>query len=148
MKIYEYPRSFIDLFKVTRISSISNISFKPHGADQSQISWEGEAKICSNGPGRHASYMVKTFKNLLWNPFANVLESWNTAFGTCILPNLFKWWSWVPGILDYCIWHSHTTKFVQVMTLGWPLTFLRRGQLYFLCICMGKCLNGGYSETV
>ena len=31
--------------------------------------------------------------------------------------------------LVYNITHSSSTKFAQMMTLGWPLTFLLKGQL-------------------
>ena len=40
--------------------------------------------------------MVKTLKNLLfWNQEANDIETWYTALGTQVLPNLFKWWHWI-----------------------------------------------------
>ena len=40
--------------------------------------------------------------------------------------------------------HWACTKFVQMMSLGWPLTFLCKGQVWFLIsICMGKGWNGG-----
>ena len=47
------------------------------------------------------SYMVKTLKSLLQNQESFMAESWYTRF----------------------------TKFVQMMTLGWPLTFSRQGQI-------------------
>ena len=41
-------------------------------------------------------YMVKTFKNLfLRNQETDDLETWYTASGTQVLPNLFKSWLWV-----------------------------------------------------
>ena len=33
---------------------------------------------------------MKTFKNLLWNQEADDLETWYTASGTQMLPDLFK----------------------------------------------------------
>ena len=46
-------------------------------------------------------YMVKTLKNLLWNQKADDLETWYAALGTQVLPNSFKWWSWVDLDLFY-----------------------------------------------
>ena len=41
-------------------------------------------------------HMVKTLKNLLLrNQKADDLETWYAASGARVLPNLFKWWSWV-----------------------------------------------------
>ena len=41
------------------------------------------------------------------------------------------WWPWN---LVYSIGHSSTTKFVQMMTLGWPWPFLWHGQICFLML--------------
>ena len=55
--------------------------------------------------GPHDHNVVKTFKNLfLWNWLGDVVETWYTASRTSVLPTLFK-----------------------MMTLGWPLTFWRKG---------------------
>ena len=40
--------------------------------------------------------------------------------------------------LVYSIEHLSTTKFVQMMTPGWPLTFLCKGQICFLKLLYGK----------
>ena len=66
--------------------------------------------------------MAKTLKKvLLWNRLAKVIEShWN---------------------LVYSIGHSNTTKLVQMMILGWPLTFLYHGQLWFFMPLYGKKLK-------
>ena len=40
-------------------------------------------------------YMVKTFKNLLWNRKDDDLETWYTALSTSVLPSLFKLCPWV-----------------------------------------------------
>ena len=41
-------------------------------------------------------YMIKPFKNLLLrNQEADNIETWYTASGTQVLPNLFKWWHWI-----------------------------------------------------
>ena len=60
--------------------------------------------------------MVKTFKNhLLRNQEADDLETWYI----------------------YSIGYSSTTKFVQMMTLGWPWPFLWHGQICFLMLLHG-----------
>ena len=46
-----------------------------------------------------------------------------------------KLWCW---ILVYSIEDSSATKFVQMTSIGWPLTFLRQGQL-----CVSLDLYGG-----
>ena len=61
--------------------------------------------------------MVKNFKNfLLWNQEADDFETWYTASGTGVLP------------------------FFQMMTLGWPIPFLWRGQICFLMLLHGESL--------
>ena len=40
--------------------------------------------------------------------------------------------------LVYSIGHSCTTKFVQMMTIGWPLTFFVKVIFGSLCICIGN----------
>ena len=60
--------------------------------------------------------MVKTIKNLfLWNQKADSLERWHAAWGTRVLPSLFKQWPWVDLDVFY-------------------------GKVKFgpLCFCMGK----------
>ena len=44
-----------------------------------------------NQDGRHAPYMVKTFKNPLQNQKSNDLETWHVALGTQALQSLYKW---------------------------------------------------------
>ena len=44
-------------------------------------------------------------------------------------PEPRKFWGW---ILVYSIWDARSTKFVQVMILGLPLTFLWQGQISVL----------------
>ena len=92
MKIYEYPRSLeFHQFQTFPSNPMVPIEAKFHV----EPPWEWEAKICSNGPG-HVSKMAampiydKTFNLLLWNILADVLETWYTALGTCVLPILFK----------------------------------------------------------
>ena len=58
--------------------------------------WDGETKICSNGPGHMTKMAVmpiygKTLKNHLFqNRKANDLETSFATSGTRVLPNLFK----------------------------------------------------------
>ena len=61
-------------------------------------------------------YMIKTFKNHLRNQEA-----------------LNRW----PWNLVYSIGYLGTTKFVQMMTLGWPWPFLWQGQICFLMLLHG-----------
>ena len=68
------------------------------------------------------SYMVKNLKIfLLQNQKVDDLETWYAASGARVLPNLFKWWSWVDLDLFY-------------------------GKVKFgpLCFCMGKRKNNGF----
>ena len=72
---------------------------------------KGGFKIFTNGYCQMAAmpvYMVKILRNLFQNQESFEAESW-------------------------CIGDSRSTKFVQSMTLGWPLTFLWQGQI---CIPM------------
>ena len=50
-------------------------------------------------------------------------------------PESKAWW---PGNLVCSIGFSSTTKFVQMMTLGWPWPILRQGQIWFLMLLYGK----------
>ena len=95
-----------------------------------ELLWDGGTEVCSTSPGHmtksrshdqespHAhiwSYMVKTLKknNLLWNQKADDLDSW------------------------YAAWGTSTTKFVQMMTLGWPWPILQEGQIWPLMLLYG-----------
>ena len=58
--------------------------------------WDGETKVCSNGPG-HMTKMAampiygKNLKNLLLrNQKADDLETWCAALGARLLPSVFK----------------------------------------------------------
>ena len=49
--------------------------------------------------------MVKTLINLLrWNQKGDGLETWNASSGTQVLPNLFKWPTWVDLLRQGQIW--------------------------------------------
>ena len=69
---------------------------------------DGGTKICSNGPG-HSTKMAAMpiyVKNLLRNQKADDLETFVCSIGC-----------------------SNTTKFAQMMTLGWPWSILQQGQI-------------------
>ena len=63
-------------------------------------------------------YMVKAFKNLLWNQNADDLETWYAALVTRVLPSMFKWWPRV----DLDLFYSK----------------VKTGPF---CFCIGKCLS-------
>ena len=49
--------------------------------------------------------------------------------------------------LVYSIGNVRTTKFIQMMIRGWPLTFLQQEQLCFLFICIGKMWKVIFSKN-
>ena len=51
-------------------------------------------------------------------------------------------WPWK---LICSIKYSSTTKFVQMMTLGWPWPILQQGQIWPLCFCMGKSVRRSFN---
>ena len=70
-------------------------------------------------------YMVKTFKNLfLWHQKG-------------------RW----PSNLLCNIGSSRTTKFVQMMTLGWPWPILQQSKIWPLWFLYGKCLSCKYPRN-
>ena len=123
------PRSFSDLgqrslgLNVLTFSSdffsetAGPISIKFH----IQHPGNGRLKICSNGLGLmprwpQCPYMVKTLKNLL-------------------LQNRSGWLPW--NLVCSIRWLS-TTKFVQMVTLGWPWPIFHQGQIWFLGLLNGE----------
>ena len=62
-------------------------------------------------------YMVKSLKNLLQNQKADDLETWYAASG------------------------ASSTKFVQMMTLGWPWPILQQVQILSLMLLYEKKVN-------
>ena len=54
-------------------------------------------------------------------------------------------WPWK---LVCSIGYSNTTKFVQMMTLGWPWPILRQGQIWSLMLLYGKRVTMDFSETI
>ena len=81
--------------------------------------WDGGTKICSNSPG----HMIKMAAVHIYGKNLLIFSS----------PEPKGRWSWN---LVCSIGCSSTTKFVQMMTLGWPGPILWQGQ-----ICMGKTVK-------
>ena len=82
-----------------------------------ELLWDGGTKVCANGPG-HMTMMAaipihgKSLKK------SSSVESKG-------------WWSWNLVCIIEC---SSTTKFAQMMTLGWPWPILRQGQIWSLML--------------
>ena len=95
------------------------------GQSKSNFIWSfyemGGRKVCSKGPGhmtKMATMLIygRHLKNLLlWNQKADDLETWYALSGAL-----------------------STTKFAQMMTLGWPWYILRPGQIWSLVLLYGK----------
>ena len=105
MTIYDNPRSrsFTDFIQGHSDSTFSNF-FSSKNTRPSEVKFHMDVgmKICSNV----LSHMTKMasrpiyVKNLQKSPALEPRgwwpwESWYTASGTPVLPNLFKWWHWV-----------------------------------------------------
>ena len=125
MNLYEYQRwrSFIDIGPRSLRFTFSNFfsleTARPIEAKfHMDPPWEEGMKVRSNGPG-HMTSMIKTFKK------SSSLE-----------PN--SRWPWK---LVCSIGYSSTTKFVQMMTLGWPWPILRQGLTWSLMLLYGKKEN-------
>ena len=74
--------------------------------------WDEGTKVCSNGP----DHMTKMAAMPIYGK--NIKKSYSLE------PN-GRW----PWNLVCCIGCSSTTKFVQMMTLGWPWSILQQGQI-------------------
>ena len=83
--------------------------------------WDGGMKVCSNGPG----HMTKMAAMPIY--CKNLKKSSS--------PEPKGRWPWYMVCSIGC---SNTTKFVQMMTLGWPWPILRHGQVWFLMLLYGK----------
>ena len=96
-----------------------------HWANQSQISYGAFMgwgnKVCSNGPG-HMTKMP-----------AIPIYGKNLKKSSSPEPN-GRW----PWNLECIIGCSSTTKFAQMMTLGWPWPILRPGQISSFIFLYGK----------
>ena len=96
-----------------------NIFSKPLG--QLKPNFHGGTKICSNGPG----HMTKMATMSIYGK--NLKKSSS--------PEPKGRWTWN---LVCSIGCSSTTKFIQIMTLGWAWPILRQGQIWSLMLLYGK----------
>ena len=81
--------------------------------------WDWKLKVCSNGPC-HVTNMAAMLI------YGKNLEK------SSLEPN--GWWPWK---LVCSIWLLSTTKFVQMMTLGWPWPILWQGPIWS-CVLLYK----------
>ena len=86
-----------------------------------ELPWDGGTKIWSNGLG-HMTKMVTM-----------PIYSKNLKKKSSLEPN--GQWPWK---LVCSIGYSSTTKFIQMMTLGWPWHILWQGQIWSLMLLYGK----------
>ena len=98
-----------------------------------ELSLDKRTKVYSNGPG-HMTKMAtmpiygKNLNNLLlWNRKADDLETWYTASGSRVLPNLLKLWSWSDHDQDKTMDFSETiivydVKVMNIKAQDHPLT--------------------------
>ena len=94
--------------------------------------WDGRTKFCSNGLGR------------MTNMAAMLIYGKNFKKSSSLEPK-GRW----PWKLVCSIGYSSTTKFVQMMPLGWPWPILRQGQIWSLyAIVWEKGKTMGFSETI
>ena len=83
--------------------------------------WDGGTKVCSNGPG----HMTKMAAMLIYGK--NLKKSFP--------PEPKGRWPWILVCSIKC---SSTTKFVQLIALGWPWPILRQHQNWSLMLLHGK----------
>ena len=111
--LYDNPRSrsFFDLCprSLRYISNFfSSKTTSPFEAKfHMELQWDVGMKICSNVPG----HMTKMASSPI---YGKTLQK-----SLCSKPR-----DWLPWNLVYSIAYTSTTKFVQMMTLGWPWPFL------------------------
>ena len=82
---------------------------------------DGGMKVCSNGPGH------------MTNMAAMPIYGKTLKKSSSLEPNS-QW----PRKLVCNIGYSSTTKFVQMMTLGWPWPILQQDQIWSLMLFYGK----------
>ena len=85
-----------------------------------ELLWDRGTKICSNGPG----HMTKMAAVPIYGK--NLKKSSLEPKGR---------WPWILVCING--WSS-TTKFAQMMTLGWSWPILRQGQIWSLMLLYGK----------
>ena len=79
--------------------------------------WDGGMKVCSNGPG-HMTKMA-------------AMPTYGKNMKNSSLCNQRGWWHW-KLICSIRYLNTTCTKFVQMMTLGWPWPILWQGQILIL----------------
>ena len=85
-----------------------------------ELLWDGGTKVCSNGPG----HMTKMAAMPIYGK--NLKKSSS--------PEPKGRWPWNLVCIIGC---SNTTKFAQMMTLGWPWPILRQGQIWSVMLLYG-----------
>ena len=97
-----------------------------------ELLWDWGTKVCSNGPG----HMTKMATMPIYGK--------NLKKSSSLEPK--DWWPWNLVCIIRC---SSTTKFAQMMTLGWPWPILQQGQIWSLMLLYGeKGKTMDFSETV
>ena len=86
-----------------------------------ELLWEWGTKVVSNSPG-HMTKMI-----------AMPLYGKNLKISSSLEPKGL--WSWNLVCSIRC---SSITKFIQMMTLGWPWPILRQGQIWSFMLLYGK----------
>ena len=97
-----------------------------------ELLWDGGRKVCSNGPGHMTKMAAMPIygKNLKKSSAPEPKGRWSL-------------------ILVCSIDCSSTTKFIQMMNLGWRWPILRRGQIWSLMLLYGKkSKTMDFSETI
>ena len=129
--LYEYQRStsFIDRGpRALRFNIFNFLFLRNRYAEWSQISCGASigrgTKVCSNGPG-HMTKMA-------------AMPIYGKNMKNSSSPEPKGRWPWKFVCSIKC---SSTTKFVQMMTLGWSKPILRQGQIWFPMLLYGKKLK-------
>ena len=86
-----------------------------------ELLWDGGTKVCSNGPG-HLTKMA-----------AMPIYGKNLKKSSSLEPK-GRW----PWNLVCSIGCMSTTKFIQMMTLGWPWPIIQQGQIWSLMLLCGE----------
>ena len=118
------PQSSVRPSSVRRPHSLNIISSETTGPIEARFHmespWDWGTKDCSNSPGHMTKMAAMPIygKNLKKSP-----------------PEPKGRWPWSLVCRIGCL---STTKFVQMMTLGWPWPILRQGQIWSLMLLYGK----------
>ena len=124
VKVIHWPWS-----KVTQNSVFSDFFFFEtarliEAKFQGEPPWDRGTKVCSNGPGHMTTMAAMPIyvKNLKRSSSLEPKGRWP--------------WKFVCSI-----GYSSTTKFIQMITLGWPWPILRQGQIWSPMLVYGKKLK-------